>query len=184
MPHTFEEIYYMTKLSRPESQVIFFSDKFQSNFDSFFHGSLIFELDLTNLFRFDAHPEVRTFHTLLDEFDLSFKQARVIFNPSNTTSITMAKLAYPCAYMLTDSKSYKKLERLQRAFKQHATKMKLYSHTQDCDDLFLSLAKPLSTNKAKFKSLEQLSLNTADSIKLYDEAIFDLLKSSLDSFAV
>lgn len=174
----------MRKLTRPDSQVIFFSDKFQSNFDGFFHGSLIFELDLTKPFDFDAHPEVRVFNILLDEFDLKYKQARVVFNPASTSSITMAKLAYPRAYLLTDSKSYKKLERLQRAFKQHATKMKLYSHAQDCDDLFLSLAKPLSSNKSKFKSLEQLSINTVDSINTYHDAIFDLLESSLNSFAV
>lgn len=172
----------MTKLSRPESQIIFFSDKFQSNFDSFFHGSLIFELDLTKPFGFDSHPEVRTFSTLLNEFDLSYTQARVVFNPASTSSITMAKLAYPSAYLLSDSKSYKKLERLQKAFKQHATKMKLYSHAQDCDDLFLSLAKPLCGNKAKFKNLKYLSINTTDAINAYHNAVFELFKRTLDSF--
>lgn len=173
----------MTKLSRPESQVIFFSDKFQSNFDSFFHGSLIFELDLTKPFRFDGHPEVSTFHTLLGEFDLSYQQARVVFNPSNASSITMAKLAYPCAYALPDKKSYKRLEKLEKAFKQHATKMKLYSHAQDCDDSFLSLAKPLCTNKATLNNLEHLSVNTTDAINAYHDAVFDLFKRTLDSFA-
>lgn len=177
----------MNTLTRPESQALFFANEFQSNFDGFFPGCLIFECDLHTNTGAEQFPELYNISELLGFLGGNYLQGRVVFNPS-AASILMAKLAYPSAYQLTDNDSYIRLNNLYSAFKIHMVSIDHFSEASATNRGFLThlryAVKSLNTSKQQeVTDLEAASSSLLENLDLYHEKSKNVLRMALSNLS-